>query len=316
MRQDQLDGLVTFVHVAELSSFTAAATRLGVSPSAVSQVIRNLEQRLGIALFNRTTRSVALSEAGVRFLERVMPAVRELSAAAEELGDSSGQPSGLLRLNVPRSAYLTVLQPILKGFLDAYPEIDLEISLENSLVDIVRQGYDCGIRFGGHVEQDMVAVRIGPPLAVHVVASPAYLEQHGIPLHPRELVGHPCFGFRPSGSGVVERWAFGKDGENLQIAVNGRLIVNDSGVLVQSALDGQGIAYMVNGYIEPFLADGRLVRLLADWSPTLPSYTLYYPDRRQGTRKLRALIDYLKAVDWTQTPGCSALLRTDARPAG
>ncbi|WP_397448099.1 LysR family transcriptional regulator [Pseudomonas sp. NA-150] len=307
MRQDQLDGLVTFVCVAQLSSFTAAATRLGVSPSAVSQVIRGLEQRLGTPLFNRTTRSVALSEAGARFLQRVEPAVLELTTAAEELNDSTGEPSGLLRLNVPRAAYMTVLQPVLADFLTAYPKIDLELTLDGSLVDIVRLGYDGGIRFGEFVERDMVAIKLGPALFAHVVASPDYLARHGTPSHPRELVEHNCIGFRHSSSGVVERWEFDKGEEHLQLALSGRLILNDSAALVQSALDGLGIAYMINGYIEHFIAQGRLVRLLEDWSPALPGYTLYYPDRRRVTRKLRALIDFLRDVEWSQPADAGAL---------
>ncbi|MGV8917863.1 MAG: LysR substrate-binding domain-containing protein [Pseudomonas sp.] len=307
MRQDQLDGLVTFVCVAQLSSFSAAASRLGVSPSAVSQVIRGLEQRMGTPLFHRTTRSVSLSEAGARFLERVEPAVLELTTAAEELNDSTGEPSGLLRLNVPRAAYMTVLQPLLADFLAAYPKIDLEITIDGSLIDIVRLGYDCGIRFGEFVEHDMVAIKLGPPLFAHVLASPEYLARHGIPLHPRELAEHNCIGFRHSSSGVVERWEFDKGEEHLQLVLGGRLILNDSAALVQSALDGLGIAYMINGYIERFIEDGRLVRLLEDWSPALPGYTLYYPDRRRVTRKLRALIDFMRAVDWSPATDASAL---------
>ena len=307
MRQDQLDGLVTFVYVAQLSSFSAAASRLGVSPSAVSQVIRGLEQRLGVALFNRTTRSVSLSEAGARYLERVEPAVRELMTAADELNDSIGEPSGLLRLNVPRAAYMTIFQPILANFLDAYPQIDLEITLENALVDIVRLGYDAGIRFGEFVEHDMVAVKIGPELCVNVVASPDYLARHGTPSHPRELIEHDCIGFRHSSSGIVERWEFERNDEQIQLVLAGRLILNDSAALVQSALDGLGIAYMINGYIDPFINDGSLVRLLEDWSFGLPGYTLYYPDRRRVTRKLRALIDFLRCTYWS-TPSEKSLL--------
>lgn len=308
MRQDQLDGLVTFVYVAQLSSFSAAASRLGVSPSAVSQVIRGLEQRLGVALFNRTTRSVSLSEAGARYLERVEPAVRELMTAADELNDSIGEPSGLLRLNVPRAAYMTILQPVLANFLDAYPQIDLEITLENALVDIVRLGYDAGIRFGEFVEHDMVAVKIGPELFVNVVASPDYLARHGTPSHPRELIEHNCIGFRHSSSGIVERWEFERNDEQIQLVLAGRLILNDSAALVQSALDGLGIAYMINGYIDPFINNGSLVRLLEDWSFGLPGYTLYYPDRRRVTRKLRALIDFLRCTVWSTTSQKSVLL--------
>jgi DNA-binding transcriptional LysR family regulator len=294
MRQDQLDGLVAFTCVAELGNFSAAAVRLGVSPSAVSQTIRNLEQRLGVPLFNRTTRSVALTEAGSRYLERVRPAVQALADAAEELGDKAERPSGLLRLNVPRAAYMTVLQPVLGQFLAVYPDVDLEITIEGALVDIVSQGYDAGIRFGDLVERDMVGVKVGPAISAHIVASPGYIARRGLPVVPRDLLRHDCIGFRHSTSGQVERWVFGKDGERVEFGVKGRLILNDSAALVQAALDGLGVAYMINGYIESFIEQGRLVRLLADWSPALPGLTLYYADRHRVPRKLRALVDFLR----------------------
>lgn len=295
MRQDQLYGLVTFICVAEHKSFSTAAVQLGMSPSAVSQSIRNLERRLGATLFNRTTRSISLTEAGSRYLERIAPAVRELTAASEQLADeSTGRPSGLLRLNVPRSGFMIVMQPILRDFLDTHPEITLEISIENSLVDIVALGFDAGIRFGDRVDSDMVAVRIGPPKTAHVVASPEYFSRRGIPQHPRDLLEHDCIGFRHVTSGQIERWGFERDGEAFELAVSGRLIINDSSALVQAALDGIGVAYMTNGYIERFIDAGRLRRVLADWSPDLPGLTLYYPDRRRVPSKLRALIDFLR----------------------
>jgi len=302
MRQDQLDGLVTFATVAELSSFSAAAVRLGVSPSAVSQAIRTLELRLNATLFNRTTRSVSLTEAGGRYLQRVLPAIRELAEASEELSDDSGRPSGLLRLNVPRAAYMIVLQPILRRFLAACPEIDLEIAIESSLVDIFGLGFDAGIRFGDLVEPDMVGVKIGPPIEAYIVASPDYLARRGMPRVPRDLFDHDCIGFRHSSTGQVERWSFARDGEEMELAVGKRLILNDSAALVQAALDGIGITYMINGYIERFLDEGRLVRLLADWSPPLAGLMLYYADRRRVPLKLRALIDFLRAENGQSAP--------------
>lgn len=306
MRQDMLDGLVTFVTVAEEKSFSAAAVRLGVSPSAVSQSISKLEGRIRLALFNRTTRSVSLTEAGLRYLERVVPAVHDLTAAAQELGESVDKPAGLLRINVARAGYMIALQPILRDFLDAYPEIELEVRIEGSLVDIVGQGFDAGIRFGDLVQRDMVAVKIGPAISAHIIASPDYLGRHGIPGHPRDLLHHNCISFRHSSSGQIERWEFEKDGEKIELAVNGRLILNDSAALTQAALDGIGIAYMINGYIDRFLDDGRLVRILSDWSPSLAGLALYYPDRRRVPAKLRALIDFLRQrrqVELPQTAG-------------
>ncbi|MHC6225725.1 LysR family transcriptional regulator [Pseudomonas sp. X10] len=294
MRQDHLDGLVTFLAVAEEKGFSTAAVRLGISPSAVSQSIRSLEQRLGLVLFNRTTRSVALTEIGERFLERVQPALEQLTSASRELGREAEHPSGLLRLNVPRAAYLIVLQPILRRFLASYPEISLEIRVENQLVDIVAQGFDAGIRFGAPVDKDMVALTVGPALQAQVIASPDYLAVHGRPGHPRALLEHDCIGFRHSSTGQIERWAFAQGEEQFELQLHGRLTVNDSEILVRSALDGLGIAYMINGYIEPFLQQGRLVRLLEEWSPSFPGLQLYYPDRRRVPAKLRALIDFLR----------------------
>ena len=294
MRQDQLDGLMAFTAVAEARGFTAAAAKLGVSTSAVSQAIRSLEERLGLTLFNRTTRSVSLTETGERYLARVLPALEQLAQASEELGREAGHPSGQLRINVPRAGHLIVLQPILRRFMDAYPDIKLEIRVENQLVDIVAQGYDAGIRFGEKVEKDMVAVRVGPSMSTHIIASPAYLRDRDLPRHPRDLLAHECINFRHITTGLIERWEFARGDERIDLMLNGRLIVNDSEILVRAALDGLGIANMINGYIEPYLDDGRLVRLLSDWSPVIPSLHLYYPHRRRVPAKLRALIDFLR----------------------
>ncbi len=295
MQQSQLDGIVTFIAVAQEKSFSVAATRLGVSPSAVSQTIRNLERRAGVALFSRNTRGVGLTEAGEQYFDRVLPAVQELSLASEELGAVSGKAVGTLRLNVARAGYMTILQPVLKRFLDRFPEVSIEICIDGSLADIVGRGFDAGIRFGNLVEKDMVAVRVGPRIAAYIVASPDYLSRRGTPLHPRDLVDHECIGFRHVTSGQVERWKFEKGNEEIELAVSGRLIVNDSAALVQCAIDGVGIAYMINGYIESLLDSGRLVRVLSEWSPSLPGFTLYYPDRRTVAPKLRAFIDFLRA---------------------
>lgn len=308
MRQEHLDGLVAFVSVAQERGFSAAAVKLGVSPSAVSQAVRGLEQRLGAVLFNRTTRSVSLTELGERYLERIRPALDALTQATEELGHDTDAPSGLLRLNLSRAAYLIVLQPVLARFMQAYPDISMELRFENLLVDIVRDGFDAGIRFGELVEKDMVALRVGPPITAHVIASPEYLERHGTPEHPRDLLHHDCIGFRHTTTGQVERWMFEHDGDVIELAVKGRLIVNDSEVLVRSALDGLGVAYMINGYLDRFYDEGRLVRVLADWAPEFPALHLYYPDRRRVPAKLRALIDFLRAESATAPPAVDELV--------
>jgi DNA-binding transcriptional LysR family regulator len=308
MRQDQLDGLVAFVAVAEEKGFSAAAVKLGLTPSAVSQSVRNLEQRLGVALFNRTTRSISLTEAGARYLERVKPCIYELTAATDELGGANDRPAGLLRLNVPRSGFMIAVQPVLRGFLHAYPEITIEVAIENALVDIVGRGFDAGIRYGDLLEQDMVAVKIGPPILANIVASPDYLSRRGTPKEPRDLLDHDCILFRHVSTGQIERWQFSDDGKDFELAVAGRLIVNDSAALVQAALDGIGVAYMINGYIDRFIEDGRLVRLLTEQSPVLPGLNLYYPDRRRVPPKLRAFIDYLRDDEAVSRPGIDGVL--------
>jgi DNA-binding transcriptional LysR family regulator len=290
----QLDGITTFIAVAQEKHFSAAAARLGVSPSAVSQSIRNLERRLGIALFGRNTRRVCLTEAGEHYFKRVLPAVRALELASDEIGTSGNRPAGLLRINVARAGYMTILQPVMQRFLERYPEISVELAIEASLADIVGRGFDAGIRFGNLVERDMVAVRVGPPIVVTILASPGYLARRGTPAHPEELMRHDCIRLRHVSSGQIERWRFARGDETLAMDVSGRLVVNDSATLVQSALDGLGVAYMINGYIERFVANGHLVRLLPEWSPSLPGFELCYADRHHVAPKLRALIDFLR----------------------
>lgn len=295
MRQDHLDGLITFIAVAEEKGFSTAAVRLGVSPSAVSQSIRNLEQRLGMVLFNRTTRSVSLTEIGQRFLARVQPALAQLTSASEELGREAELPAGLLRLSVPRAGYRLVLQPILRRFMRAYPQINLEIRIESGLVDIVSQGCDAGIRFGDAVEKDMVALAVGPALKAQVIAAPEYLARHGIPQHPRELLEHDCLTLRHESTGQIERWSFFRAEERHDLNVKGRLVLNDAQLLTGAARDGLGIAYLIAADMTPLVDKGRLALLLEDWCPAFPPLHLYYPDRRRVPAKLRVLIDFLRA---------------------
>lgn len=308
MRQDLLDGLVTFVVVAQERNFSAAAVRLGVSASAVSQSISKLEGRLRSPLFNRTTRSVSLTEVGQRYLDRVLPAIHELNHAGKELDEVAEQPAGLLRLNVARSGYMIAIQPVLRAFLEAYPEIRVEVRIDTAMSDIVADGFDAGIRFGETVERDMVAVRVGPPITAHIIASPDYLARRGVPLHPEALHDHDCIGYRNWSTGQVERWEFEKEGVKLALAVGERLILNDSAALVQAALDGIGITYMINGYLERMLDEGRLVRILADWSPPLSGLTVYYSDRRRVPPKLRAFIDFIQRNRHLQEPDTGAVI--------
>ncbi len=302
MRQNQLDGIVTFIVVAEERSFSAAAARLGISPSAVSQSVRTLEQRLGVTLLSRTTRSVSLTDAGKLFMERTLPCVQELVLASEEVGQAGDTPTGLLRINIPRNAHLILLQPILRRFLDAWPGITLEVMVENALVDIVGRSFDAGVRFGEMIDKDMVSVPLGPSLSTYIVATPDYLARHGIPEHPTDLLRHDCIVFRHNTSGQQERWSLSRNDEQIVLPVSGRFIINDSLAMMQAALDGVGITWMIGGYVEKLIEEGRLVSLLPEWCPQVPGYCLYYPDRRQVSLKLRVFIDFLKQQLESGTP--------------
>lgn len=309
MGKDRLDGLVAFVTVAEHSSFSAAAIQLGVSPSAISQSIRSLEHRLGAPLFNRTTRSVGLTEAGAQYLDRIGPTLRDLLAASEEIGMADSEASGLLRLNVPRAGFMILLQPVLRRFLDEHPKIKVEITINNQLVDIVSAGFDAGLRFGDMVDKDMIAVNLGPPISAYIIASPDYLSRYGSPETPHDLLNHDCINFRHVTSGQIEKWEFARDGDKFDLAVSGRLTLNDSAALVQAALDGIGIAYMINGYIEHLIENGRLERVLADWSPKFEGLTLYFPNRQRVPSKLRALIDFLRTRGLELRPDVDSVIR-------
>jgi DNA-binding transcriptional LysR family regulator len=307
-RPISLDGIAHFMTVVETGSFRAAGVRLGISPSAVSQAVRALETRLGVVLLSRSTRSVTLTEAGTRYLDMIAPAMADLAAAQDKLGEEALRPSGKLRLNVQRGAHFLILQPILADFLATYPDIDVEAVIDYRIPDLVSEQFDAGIRFGDIIEKDMIGVAVGPPLQAHVLASPAYLAKHGTPDHPTELMNHDCIGYRFVPSGLVERWEFIKGDERFDLTVNGRLVFNDSMMLVQAALDGLGITYMVNGYVDQLIARGKLVRLLADWSPPLAGFKLYFPERHRNQPKLRALIDFLKERQTRSYTGSSLQL--------
>ena len=293
MQRAAVSDLSAFVAVATHRSFSRAAAELGLSPSALSHTVRSLEERLDLRLLNRTTRSVAPTEAGERLLERLRPALRDIHDALEDANAFRAKPAGRLRLNVPRSAALLLLAPVMTRFITAYPQMRLEITAEDRLVDIVASGYDAGVRFGESVERDMVAVRIGPDLRMAVVGSPAYFRRHPKPVKPRDLHGHACIRFRlPSGG--IYRWEFEKKGEVLEVEVDGPLTLSDQQVMLQAALDGAGLAIVLESHARPHLKARQLVRVLADWCPPFPGYFLYYPSRRQVPAGLRAFIDMMR----------------------
>ena len=293
MQRAAVSDLSAFVAVATHRSFSRAAAELGLSPSALSHTVRGLEERLDLRLLNRTTRSVAPTEAGERLLERLRPALRDIHDALEDANAFRAKPAGRLRLNVPRSAALLLLAPVMTRFITAYPQMRLEITAEDRLVDIVASGYDAGGRFGESVERDMVAVRIGPDLRMAVVGSPAYFRRHPKPVKPRDLRGHACIRFRLP-SGTIYRWEFEKKGEVLEVEVDGPLTLGDQQVMLQAALDGAGLAIVLEPHARAHLKARQLVRVLADWCPPFPGYFLYYPSRRQVPAGLRAFIDMMR----------------------
>lgn len=287
--------LATFLAIARHRSFRSAAVELGVSASALSHALRNIEERLDLRLVNRTTRSVALTEAGERLFARVSPAFQDIDDALEDLNTFRGKPAGTLRFNAARQSAQLVLLPIVTRFQKAYPEISVEIAVNDGLVDMVSAGFDAGIRFGETIAADMIAVPIGPRQRSAVVASPAFLKKHKAPQTPHELKNLPCIRFRFWG-GALYRWEFERGGIALEIDVSGPLTLNDQDLMVDAALDGAGLAYVFEKQVEELIAKRKLVRVLADWCPAYPGFFMYYPSRRQLPAALRAFVDFVKAA--------------------
>jgi DNA-binding transcriptional LysR family regulator len=283
-----------FVATAEHASFAKAAVQLGVSRSALSETIRGLEEKLGVRLLNRTTRSVAPTEVGERLLAELRPALDGFDAALESINVFRDKPAGHLRITVPRPAAKTIIEPILSRFLFAYPAISLEIVADSALIDIVRDRFDAGIRPGHRVERDMIAVRVGEDARPTIVASPAYLRSYSNPKMPADLSQHNCIRQRLA-SGAIPHWFFEKKGKRLEVAVKGSLIVSESDLAIRAALDGVGVARAPITSVEALIGKKRLIPLLQDWAPRSVGFYLYYPSRRQIPAALRAFVDFLKA---------------------
>lgn len=299
MNPASLSDLHAFATVARLRSFRRAATELGVSPSALSHTLRALETRLGVRLLNRTTRSVAPTEAGERLLGRLAPALLDIHGALDEVNAFRDSPLGTLRINAPRAAVELVLAPLVSRYLAAHPGMQVELVSEDAFVDIVAAGFDAGVRFGESLQQDMVAVPVGPPQRFLVVASPAYLAAHGTPGCPRDLQQHSCIRIRfPRGSHY--RWEFARGKEKLEVEVSGPLALNDMAPMISAARDGLGFAYVYAQYAAPGLADGSLVAVLEDWCPEIPGFFLYYPSRKLMPAGLKAFVELLR--DGTPLP--------------
>lgn len=294
MKLKQLDGLIAFWKVAEHRGFSAAAAELEVSPSALSQAIRHLEARLGARLLNRTTRSVSLTEAGQAYLARVGPALGQVIEAGEDVNVLQGRPAGKLRLNAARISTALVLQPMLAGFLQEHPHVQIELTNDEGFVDIVERGFDAGVRIGESLDRDMVAVPLGGPITVAVVASPDYLRRFPAPRHPDELGRHNCVRFRFAATGAIYKWELQVDGQLMEYEVKGNLTISDTMFGVEAALEGVGLAYTFEQLALPHIRAKRLKRMLAPFSPTFPGFYLYYPSRHDQPTKLKALIEYAR----------------------
>jgi DNA-binding transcriptional LysR family regulator len=294
MDREDWGSLAAFAVVAEERSFTRAAARLGVSPSALSHTMRRLEEKLGVQLLARSTRSVSTTQAGERLLARLNPAIGEISSAVEQLGELSGRPSGHIRISAPGEAARRVIAPALPTFVEAYPDIVVEVLIEQAFTNIVERRLDAGIRLGESLEKDVVAVPVSGPLRMAAIASPAYLKRHGVPKTPHDLRSHRCINLRLASAGTLYKWEFERGAEKMDIAVDGPLIFDAGGMVVDAALAGVGIGYVLEDRALDAFKSGALVRVLADWCPPFPGFYLYYPGRRQLSPPLAAFIDALR----------------------
>lgn len=295
-----LNALAVFALVAEEKSFRGAADRVGVTRSAVSQTIRKLEERLGIALVQRTTRSVSLTEAGERLLADLSPALSEVRAAVEATRDLRVGPRGRLRLAVSSIAERFLSGPFLASFAAANLEIELDITVTDEEFDIVAAGYDAGVRLGEVIEQDMIAVSIGGEERQLAVCAPSYRERFGVPAHPRELAVHRCIGWRPGPKLPPYRWEFAEDGREFSVAVAPEITTSDMALMIKLAVAGAGITFGMEESFRPAIARGELLSLLEEYSPYFAGFYLYYPSRRAMAPKLRALVDHLRGFDWSR----------------
>jgi DNA-binding transcriptional LysR family regulator len=295
MTEPDLADLNAFAAVARYRSFRGAATVRGASASTLSEAVRRLETRLGVRLLNRTTRSVTPTEAGVRLLERLVPALREVAAAVDAVNGFRDTLTGTLRLNVPTAVARLILPPIVEGFLKANPGITIEITTEDSFIDVLAAGFDAGIRYGERLEQDMIAVPIGPRIQRYAVAAaPGYLAAHGRPDHPKDLLGHACIRHRFA-SGVTIAWEFERNGEIVRISPPGPLVATAIDLEMSAAVAGLGVIKCFEGYLAPALASGALVPVLEDWWQSFAGPFLYYAGRRHIPAPLRAFIDFIKS---------------------
>ena len=304
MTRRSLDDLAAFMAVAERRSFRAAASELGVTPSALSHAMRQLEERLAVRLLHRTTRSVSVTDAGSRLLERLRPAMEQLVGALDDLNLERGRPFGRLRIYLTHMSAAAVIAPIWHRYLSTYPDIHLELQVGEPAIDIVAKGFDAGVGPHDRAAADMVVVRVMGPMKVAVVGAPSYFAQRSRPRAPADLARHSCVQYRRA-DGTVFDWLFERNGQPSKFAVDGRVMVNDLGLSLRASVDGLGVTYTTEAQAEPFLRSGQLVRVLEDWSPVFEGLFLYYPGHRQVPPSLRALIELISSENDAPVTGRS-----------
>ena len=294
MKRDELGDLVAFLTVAEERSFTRAAALLGTSQSSLSHSVRRLEDRMGVRLLTRTTRTVVPTEAGEQLAATLRPAFNDIRSRMDALGAMRHAPGGTIRITAIRHAAVSILMPAVTRLMQSYPDINVEISVENRLVDLVNERFDAGVRLGEHIEKDMIALKIGPEMRMLVVGSPDYFKRHPKPLTPHDLTKHRCINLRLTTVGGLYAWEFEKDGKPLNVRVDGQFICNDVPIIIDGALAGLGLACLPDDYLLPLIREGKLVPALEDWSPPFPGYHIYYPSRRLASPAFSLLIDALR----------------------
>jgi DNA-binding transcriptional LysR family regulator len=294
MRRDELGDLTAFLAVAEERSFTRAAARLGTSQSSLSQTVRRLETRLGLRLLARTTRSVAATEAGDQLIETLRPAFDEIDAKLTALSELREKPAGTIRITTSQHAAEAILWPAVARLLLNYPDLRVELSIDATLTDVVAERYDAGIRLGEQVAKDMIAVRIGPDMRMAVVGAPSYFAERPAPKTPHDLNHHTCINIRLPTLGGLYPWEFRKNGRELNVRVDGRLVFNEMPMVLRAAIEGFGLACVLEEQAAHLIAEGRLVRVLADWCPPFSGYHLYYPNRRQHSPAFALLVEALR----------------------
>lgn len=297
MRRENFSDLSVFLSVAEERSFTRAANKLGTSQSAVSQVVRRVEESMGLKLLTRNTRNVALTEAGEQLAETLRPAFDDIQSRIAGLSAMRERPSGTVRITAGRHAAETLIWPAIKEVLGCNPDVIVELSIDQALTDIVADRFDAGVRLGEQITKDMIAVKIGPDLRLAVVGSPAYFADNGKPVSPHDLTRHRCINIRQSTKGGFYVWEFEQDGRELNVRVDGPLILNDSSIIYKAAEEGLGLACVMEDIVADQIASGKLIRVLEDWCPPFAGYHLYYPDRRQITPAFGLLVEALRYTE-------------------